>query len=308
MNSTALATAATNRVPTSRRTELFVSAQNEWYTQPISCATAGPDSAIAIGGSFFLSIGAFDTPDLDAFLSKGQSQVEARLQRFLDRHPSVDGETSGMVIMDIERPHPRDLHLYSPALQERIVRAMAIRVAATRARFPHAALGLYGTLVPDGRGRAGDATYRARKKALVHAGRRGMFDQVDFLVPVLYPRFGPTDRSWDTYDAYTRLGVTGSRSLRTSDHRRLPVVPLLTYSVANGNSNHHQQLLLDLPTHDPLEATLGTQLEVLAEEDVSRAIFWVGENSDLIARLPNPNSRTVTQHLCRALRSRPPAG
>ena len=302
MDTTAVVPTVSDRAPTLRYPELFVSAQNEWYTQPISCASAGSDTVITIGGSFLLSIGAFDTPDLDAFLCKSRTQVENRLQRFLDRHPTVDHETTGMVIIDIEHPHPSDLHCHPANIQRRLADAFAIRVAATRVKFPNAALGLYGTLVPDGRGRADDATYRARRRALVRAGRRGMFDQVDFLVPVLYPRFGPTDHSWNTYERYTRLGVTGSRALLTSDHRSLPVIPLLTYSVANKNSKHHRQLLLDLPTINPLEATLGVQLEVLADEDTRRAVFWVGENSDLITRLPNPNGRTVSQHLCGLLR------
>ncbi len=285
--------------------EILVCAQNEWYTQALSCgATGGPDTVITIGGSFFLSVGARNTPDLDAFLSKSRSQIETRLEVFLNQHPTVSSRTTGVVVMDIERPHPRDFHAYSATTQHRLIDAFTRRAAATRMKFPNATIGFYGTLVPDGQGRANNGTYRARKAALVRAGRRGMFDQVDIVIPVLYPRFGPTDASWTTYQAYTRLGITGSRSLRKSDGSRLPVVPLLTYSVANGNSRHHEQLLLDLPARNPLQATLGAQLDVLAEEHVRRAVFWVGENSDLITRLPNPNARTVTQHLCGVLSGR----
>jgi hypothetical protein len=97
---------------------------------------------------------------------------------------------------------------------------------------------------------------------------------------------------------YTRLAITGSRELEKSDGGSLPLIPLLTYSVANGNSAHHEQLLLDLPTRNPLEATLGVQLSVLVAEGVRTTVFWVGENSDLITRLPSPNARTVTQHIC----------
>ena len=75
------------------------------------------------------------------------------------------------------------------------------------------------------------------------------------------------------------------------------MIPLLSYSVTNGNSAHHKQLLLDLTTSNPLEATLGVQLSVLVAEGVRTTVFWVGENSDLITRLPNPNTRTVTQHI-----------
>ena len=283
----------------SRRFDIVVSAQNEWYTQPIPCeARGGADSAISIGETFFLAIGAHKTPDLDAFLAKEQSEVEARIERFLKGHPKVSRRTTALVIMDIEDPHPRDFHLHPVRTQDRLIEAFATRAAAARVKFPKAKLGFYGTLIPDSRGRADDPTYRARKRSLVRAGKRGMFDQVDCLIPVAYPRFGPTDPAWDTYEEYTRLAITGSRELLKSDGASLPVVPLLTYSVANGKSNHHEQLLLDLRVLDPLEATLGVQASVLVAERVRVAVFWVGENSDLITRLPNPNGRTVTQHIC----------
>lgn len=286
-------------LPRRRRPAITVCAQNEWYTQPIPCdAVAGPDTAITIGGSTWLQIGAPKTPDLRAFVRKKPSDVESQIQRFLARHRTVSGQTTGLVIMDIEHPHPSDFHKHPIRIQDRIIEAFKIRAAAARVVFPNAKLGFYGTLVPDGRGRADDETYLARKDALVRAGCLGIFDVVDRLIPVAYPRFGPTDRSWDTYEAYTRLGITGSRELRRSDGSMLPVMPLLTYSVANKNSNHNKQLLLDLPALHPLRATLGVQLKVLAKERVASAVFWVGENSDLITRLPNPNGRTVTQHVC----------
>jgi hypothetical protein len=253
---------------------------------------------ITLGGSVFLSVGTRGTPTLDAFLDRTFEEVAAQIQRFLDRHPDVSRETPAVVIMDIEKPHPADFHQHSTSIQRRLSRAFGIRAAAARSMLPKAKLGFYGTLVPDARGRAGDDTYVARKRALVKAGERGMFDLVDCLFPVVYPRFGPNDRTWNTYEPYTRLAVTGSRELERSDSSSLAVIPLLTYSVANKNSKNNRQLLLDLPVQKPLEATLGVQLDVLLDERVRTAVFWVGENSDLIKRLPNPNERTVSQHIC----------
>jgi hypothetical protein len=48
----------------------------------------------------------------------------------------------------------------------------------------------------------------------------------------------------------------------------------------------------------PLDATLGVQLDVLLALRVRTAVFWVGKNSGLITRVPNPNGRTVSQHVC----------
>src|SRR5262245_51713647 len=159
--------------------ELLVSAQNEWYTQPIPCqARGGVDTAISIGETFFLAIGAPQTPDLEAFLGKTPADVQGRIQSFLNGHPEVSSETVGIVIMDIEAPPPRDFHLHPPRMQRRLSDAFAIRAAAARVKFPKARLGFYGTLIPDGQGRAKNKTYQARKRALIRAGKRGMFDQI----------------------------------------------------------------------------------------------------------------------------------
>ena len=287
-------------IPAPRRLQILVSAQNEWYTQPIPCsAHGGPDTVITLSGSVFRSIGNPGIPDLEAFLDVERSEVEAQIQKFLDKHPDVSSQTNALVVMDIEKPFPSGLHRQPPRTQARLVRAFATRAEAARRKLPNARLGFYGTLVPDSRGRESDTEYVARKAALVRAGKCGMFDDVDVLVPVAYPRFGPTDgAAWDTYEPYTRLAVTGSREIRRSDGSTLPVVPFLTVSVANGNSNHHEEILLDLQTPKPLDKTLGVQLDVLLALNVRTAVYWVGQNSDLITRVPNPNGRTVSQHVC----------
>lgn len=294
---------ASTPAPMLRRLKILVCAQNEWYTQPIPCsARGGVDTVITLGGSVFLSIGTRGSPNLEAFLDRTFDEVATQIERFLDRNPTVSRKTPAVVIMDIEKPHPRNFHLQPASTQRRLSKAFAVRAAAARSLFPKAKLGFYGTLVPDERGRADDGTYRASKAALVKAGERGMFDSVDCLFPVVYPRFGPKDPPWNTYEPYTRLAVTGSRELLRSDGSTLPVIPLLTYSIANAekNSKHAHQLLLDLPVADPVAATLGVQFDVLRDEGVRTAVFWVGENSDLITRkkVKNPNGRTVSQHIC----------
>jgi len=282
------------------RLKILVCAQNEWYTQPLPCAAdGGPDSVITLSGRFFGSVGDPGVPDLDAFVRLERSEVERRIQAFLDEHPDVGARTRGRVVMDIEKPFPSGFHTQPPRMRARLARAFATRAEAARRTFPRARLGFYGTLLPDSRGRE-TAAYLARIEALAEAGARGMFDEVDFLVPVVYPRFGPTDSAgaWGSYEPYTRKAVEGSRQIRKSDGSSLPVLPFLTVSVANKNSRHNEQILLDLPTPDPLDVTLGVQLDVLLALRVSAAVFWVGQNSDLITRVDNPNGRTVSQHVC----------
>jgi hypothetical protein len=200
-------------------------------------------------------------------------------------------------MLDIEDPHPQDMHKLPLAEQDAMIAAFCVRTMAARKKFPNAKLSLYGTLNPDARGRANDPVYLARLAALVRAGQKGMFDNLDYLSPVLYIRFGPTDTHWGTLAEYTKLGITGSKKLRKSNGARIALLPLTCPWVANGNSKHNGQVVLDLPTASPLKDTLQAQFDIFSAAGVRNGIVWVGENSDLILHQPNPNGWTVKQHL-----------
>jgi hypothetical protein len=275
------------------RTRPRLAAQNVPYTQ----AGAARGGVVVLSEAWFLSIGAPDTPDFKSFVSKTQADVERRLQAYLNGHPSVSPATTGIIVMDIEDPHLADMHTRPAAEQDAMIAAFKTRIAATRAKFPLAKIALYGTLHPDAKGRAADATYLARLASLVRAGKRGMYDGLDYLSPVLYVRFGPTDPAWGTIAAFTQLGIDGSRQLRKSSGQAIPLLPLLSLWVANGNSKHNDQIILDLPTTSPVRETWGVQFALFRQAGIRDAVIWTGEDSDLITTTANPNRRTVSQHL-----------
>lgn len=277
----------------------LIAAQNTRYSQPLPCGAQ--TGVIVISGHFFLQVGAPNTPDLAAFVGKKQDEIEARLDHYISAHPEVSTQTSEILMMDVEDPHPKDLHTYTPSEQDAIVAAYKTRIAGLKVKFPRAKLCMYGTLNPDGRGRPENRTYQDRLEALKEAGTEGLYDQLDYLVPVLFPRFGPNDPAgaWTSYRAYTEQGIDGSRQLLRSDKTSLPVLPVTGFRIANSpeNTAHSDELLLDLPVSDPLYSTLRVQLDVMAEKKVSLVVFWVGMDSDLIGN-PNPNGRTVAEHVC----------
>jgi hypothetical protein len=86
--------------------------------------------------------------DLADFLAKDEDDVKRALQRFMLKHPEVDPRTRAIIVIDVERPHLKDLHTYSPSEQAAIVKAFRVRIAATKALFPNAKLALYGTSSP----------------------------------------------------------------------------------------------------------------------------------------------------------------
>jgi hypothetical protein len=282
-----------------RDPRIHLAAQNSFYTQPSSIPVSSvvvKGDTIVLSSGWFWGIGAPGVSHLAAFTEKTQAEVERRLQAFLNGHPGVSPQMTGTLVIDIEDPHPQDLHKLTPEEQLAVIEAFKTRIAATRAVFPNAKLALYGTINPDARGRAEDPVYLKRLAALVAAGKQGMFDKLDYLVPVLYVRFGPTDAHWLTLTAYTKLGVTGAKKLRRSDGSKLAILPIIGLRVSNGNSKHHDELLIDLPTADALRDTFYRQLDVFYEAGIPDVVLWVGNDSDLLGA-PNPRARTVSDHL-----------
>ena len=343
--------------------------QDGFYEPPASCGAVSGQVA-SISGHWFLQqacnpdlTGDCDvgSPSWITFRDRTQAEVECNLSEFLaanaeefEAQPRDGGvgcqawwapDLTRTIIIDIERPHPADLaELYTPAQRSRIVDAYKLRIAAARSVFPHAKLGLYGTLIPDARGRIPDPTcngpnppdtpackYEARRLALRTAGNQGLYDQLDYLVPVLYPRFGcdqgivpgvrcipgdPDDpdeielppRPWcdagySDIAAYTQQGVDGSRSIDGA--RDMPLLPLLTVRVHNGNSCFGQEpdrmLLLDMIGDDRFDTSLGLQLRELRARGVTEAVLWMQDTDQEVFREPNTGGWTVTSytdHLC----------
>jgi hypothetical protein len=290
-----------------RRIQPHIAVQNTWFTDANVRRYGVRNDVISISGHWFLQEGTFGGTFKD-FLRKSEENVKRRLDAFKAAHPEVDPGTDATIVIDIERPHPKDLHTYSRRAREAIVDAYRVRIAATKATFPNAKLALYGTLNPDGRGRADDATYRRRLAALTRAGREGLYDDLDYLVPVLYVRFGcddevngPCDRHWDTLDEYTQLGMDGSHRLRKTDGSSPPLLPLLGFRVYNGNSPFNRELLMNLGVPDPLGATLGKQIDILRHNGVEHFALWTGRDSN---ELGGPTDPTVTDYLCGLFRPR----
>jgi hypothetical protein len=331
-----------------------VAAQNEFYTQPLSCG-ARAASVVSLGGAAFLQVDDRAGITLDDFLAHSEDDVACRLGQFLANHPGPNsgGGSEGFdsvaspelcggqcptqcrvssetrtIVMDIEKPHLAELHTFGTSwtspLRKKVVNGFKTRVRAARAVFPSAKLGLYGTLVPDGRGRADDPVYVANRDALQKAARyQGLLDGVDYLVPILYVRFGCNDESanqcpacdasWETLSAMTKLGIQGARYI----DRTIPILPLLGFGVNNGKSCFHRKLHLDLGVEDPFSATLGKQIGILRASaflaeggPIEEIVLWAGSNTpelpgadpnDPTTPWQNPNgwsAKDFTDHLC----------
>ncbi len=214
---------------------------------------------------------------VERFVSYSKGEIENRLSNYLGNHPELDPLTTDLIVLDMEKPvHPRHIGQYpvsdhAGVDQREIIEAFKIRTEVAREMLPNAALSLYGVIVPDPQARNSDAFHESWR-GYVRAGAMGMYDHVDFLSPVLYVRWGPSDGSkYDTIDAYTRMGVELTRRLP----RVKPLVPLLNLRVSNGNSNHDSEFV----SFDVARAQLD-YLRSLPDSVVRRIVYWAPPSED----------------------------
>jgi hypothetical protein len=130
---------------------------------------------------------------------------------------------------------------------------------------------MYQVIVPDGRGRSSDE-FERRMCGYLEAGRQGMYDELDFICPVLYQRFGADDatpatlRRWVT--AATRQGIEGSLALTNRNGLGIPLVPIISFWVFNKNSvNNRRAVSPEL---------VARQLQVVQDAGVAAIVFWSG--------------------------------
>lgn len=235
----------------------------DWYT-PDGCY---PDQVITISGSS-LKAGIADT--FGAYLGYTEQQVTDHFDTYLDNHPEIDRDTDGIVIIDMESPvHPRDWWTYEDPDQLAILNAVKMRINVAHTLLPNAKLSLYGVAFPHRLGDNNDPDFIARMETFARASDEGVFDNLTYLTPVLYIRYGPSDTSYASIAAYTQQGIEASRQITKSDGRLFRVVPIMFPKVFNGGSLHHD-------TCAPLSEHQ-TQLDVFANYTyIERIVYWVG--------------------------------
>jgi hypothetical protein len=160
------------------------------------------------------------------FVSANPASIRGRLTEFLTRHGLP--RPNDLVVLDMEPEgiSPRQLGDFEEERQRqrKLIAAYARRIRVARQVFgrtkvPGLKLGLYQVVVPDGKGRSSEE-FERRMRGYVAAGEQGMYDQIDFICPVLYQRFGPGDATAETLrkwvGAATRQAI--DRSLELARH------------------------------------------------------------------------------------------
>jgi hypothetical protein len=181
------------------------------------------------------------------FIGANAEEIRTRLTDFLEKHAlPCDND---LVILDMEPEDIAPRHLGEFEDDKKLQRALIasyrrrIRVARQvlrQTKRPGLKLGLYQVIVPDGKGRS-SAEFEQRMRGYREAGEQGMYDQLDFICPVLYQRFGSDDAAPETLrkwiSAASRQGIDESLTLTRKNGTQIPLVPLLSFWVFNGNSD-----------------------------------------------------------------------
>jgi hypothetical protein len=234
--------------------------------------------------------------DEDEFIRKKVPEITEALNSYLDNRPQLNPAPNHLIILDMEPSYPdpknptdqvnfapKDLGEYDERQQVKLVRAYIrrIRVArkVLRKRFPKVKLGLYGVVVPMGKGQENEAFHK-RMQAYRRAGELGMYDLIDCLVPVLYNGFGPSDVSLpDELDKLhgwiekaTRQAIANTQELTRRNGKAIPMAPILTFWVNNGRSAHDNNVILP--------ETMDLQLRILQEHGgIDTLILWSGSET-----------------------------
>ncbi|MEK6793317.1 MAG: hypothetical protein AABZ39_00960 [Spirochaetota bacterium] len=174
------------------------------------------------------------------------------------------------IVLDLEHPvHPKEFHGLGGTMNA-VVAAFANRIRIARKQLPRSKLALYGILNPQPQGEYTEEFIR-QFAALRSAGKLGMYDDIDYIVPVLYTRFGSNDseRQRSGWEHYIRMGLEASSLMVCSDGNPVPLAPILSSRVLNGGSRNE---------YDPVPAdAMKKILAILAEyESVHAVLFWEG--------------------------------
>jgi hypothetical protein len=220
---------------------------------------------------------------IDRFLAADVEAIRTQFARYLDSNRLP--RPGDLVILDLEPQgfapwalgtfveKPKELRELVAAYRRRI---RVARQELRRRKLPGLQLGLYQVIVPDGRGLPSDE-FEQRMCGYREAGRLGMYDDLDFICPVLYQRFGPGDagakrlRQW--LDAMTRQALDQSLTLTRRNGERIPLVPILSFWVLNGKSDNDR---------DPVTpASIARQLRLVQDSAGIKAIlFWSGSETE----------------------------
>jgi hypothetical protein len=259
----------------------ILSLQNWYAKEQTTLNSMGvSNKSVCISSYGLLVDGLSEEGALERCLNHTAEEVRDYLISYAN-HYGIARDTTDIVVLDIEgyRFSPmffgnyidQSISYYNPAMLDRILDAYKLRISVARDVFPNAKLGLYDTVTPHGFGEADLAPMIRRQRGYEYAASYGLFEELDYACPVLYQVWGETDYGFSRSDAVTRLGIEATRSLTRMDGTPLEIMPMMSLTVFNGDSNHDRE---------PARVQdVSRQIDVLESLGINEYIIWNGEEN-----------------------------
>jgi hypothetical protein len=210
---------------------------------------------------------AHKTISLTDFTGCSYSDIKDHLQKYVDGHGSeLAANTHDLIVIDIEGKFSpnRFGQYYEDGTLGEIIEAFKRRIRVVREILPCAKISLYGVIIPHGLANPDNPDFVKSVWGYREAGRLGLYDELDYVTPVLYMRWGPDDKKhqFGSIGAYTRMGVEYAACLTDR-----PLAPYLSLRVANRNSHHDDQ-----PVR--AEEAKGQLAYVRTHPCVDKIVYW----------------------------------
>jgi hypothetical protein len=274
---------------------LILTMQGTYYSNPSELLTSGvTNNSFVVYGS---ALKAGNGTDLNAYLAYTHAQLTAVFGKYVTSNNLAN--TTDYIILDMEKPVPpkqwgveltEDEDDAGDQLEE-IIAAYKLRITVARELLgPDAKICLYGVPVPPGPFST-STKWTQQLAGIVKAGQLGAFDDVDYICANCYMRY--CEQDYATYmskiQTMTQLSVNAAKSFANSTGSQIPVIPLITPNVYNGNSKCDSDIVS--------AADLWQQITWIKALDIDTYIVWIGS-----ATIPDTTS-TIPQYLAQLLQA-----
>jgi hypothetical protein len=220
------------------------------------------------------ALSAGNDESLAQILSYTENTVRANFTNYLKNNKINSGD---LLLLDLEYELDAKLignYSFNVTLQNQIIEALKMRVHVARTELPpETKIALWNTILPNPRGVV-TVAFNERMEGYHLAAEQGLFDELDYMLPDVYTRYGPLDADFNRTLNSTRMAIEYSESIIRPDGSRLPIIPILSFVVANGPGG-------SLNSYQPVDRAMAwKQVELIQSyTDVETILWWAGDDN-----------------------------
>lgn len=267
-------------IPNTSLSGMVLVLQSAWFSDPSELESLGVNNGgIAVNGSAVLQNSG---EDLSSYLASTEAQITTNFAKYIAKH-NLNG-SSAYVIMDLEAVvAPKNWGQYYESDEDdksnsnssqfdQVIEAFKLRMSVARTLLPNAKICLYGVPVPTN-WLSTSSSWIQQNGGFIQAAEQGVFDQADYLTPVLYTRYCLQDSSsyLTRNQEIIGLALEAAKSYTRTNGETIPVMPLITPTLFNGASECNKTSI------SPSE--LWSQINEIKSYSIDNYFMWVGNET-----------------------------